>query len=48
MPSVTTEFIDTIRVATHIKLEYDVDFVTDMIESALEPFTDFPKNFDRL
>lgn len=48
MPSVTTEFIDTIRVATHIKLTYDVDFVTDMIESALEPFTNFPRDLQSL
>ncbi len=48
MPTVTTEFIDTIRVATHIKLEYDVDFVTDMIESALEPFTNFPRDLQSL
>ena len=48
MPTVTAEFVDTIRVATHIKLEYDVDFVTDMIESALEPFTNFPRDLQSL
>lgn len=48
MPTVTTEWIDAIRVATHVKLEYDVDYITDTIRSALEPFTNFPRNLGGL
>lgn len=46
-PSIVFEWIDTIRVATHVKLEYDVTFVTDMIREVLEPLTEFPKNLSR-
>ncbi len=41
------DWIDAIRVSTHVKLEYNVDFIVDMIRDALKPFTDFPKNLDQ-
>jgi hypothetical protein len=31
-----------------VKLEYDVDYITEMIRSTLEPFTNFPRNLDAL
>lgn len=48
LPNVYIEWIEAIRVSTHVKLKYDVDFIVDMLREALEPFTDFPKNFHRL
>ncbi len=40
------EWLEAIRVSTHVKLEYDVDFIIDMLKEALEPFTDFPRNLN--
>ncbi len=44
LPTVTMEWLEAIRVSTHVKLEYDVDFIIDVLKEALEPFTNFPKN----
>ncbi len=44
MPSVTMKWIDAIRVSTHVELTYDVTFIIDMIRSALEPLSDFPRD----
>lgn len=48
LPTVTLEWIEAIRVSTHVKLDYDVDFIIDTLKDALEPFTSFPKNLHRL
>lgn len=48
LPNLSLEWIEAIRVSTHVKLKYDVDFIVEMLREALEPFTDFPKNFSRL
>lgn len=42
------EWLEAIRVSSHVKLEYDVDFVIDVLKEALEPFTNFPKNISQL
>ena len=47
LPTVSMEWLDAIRVSTHVKLKYDVDFITDALKSALEPFTNFPRNLFR-
>ncbi len=47
LPSVSMEWIDAIRVSTHVKLKYDIDYITDTLKSALEPFTNFPRNLYR-
>lgn len=44
MPSVAMKWVDAIRVSTHVKLKYDVDFIVEAIRSALEPLTNFPRN----
>lgn len=44
MPSVMVKWVDAIRVSTHVSLKYDVNFIIEMIESALEPLEDFPRN----
>jgi hypothetical protein len=44
MPSVMVKWVDAIRVSTHVSLTYDVDFIIEMIESALEPLQDFPRD----
>lgn len=44
MPSVAVKWIDAIRVATHVRLTYDADFIVEAVRSALEPLTNFPKN----
>lgn len=47
LPTVSMEWLDAIRVSTHVKLKYDVDYITDALKSALEPFTNFPRNLFR-
>ncbi len=47
LPTVSMEWLDAIRVSTHVNLKYDVDYITDTLKSALEPFTDFPRNLFR-
>lgn len=42
MPSVSMKWVDAIRVSTHVQLKYDVDFIIEMIRSALEPLANFP------
>jgi hypothetical protein len=42
------EWLEAIRVSTHVKLDYDVDFVIDVLREALEPFTNFPKNIGQI
>jgi len=44
MPSVMVKWVDAIRVSTHVSLKYDLNFIIEMIESALEPLEDFPRN----
>ncbi len=44
MPSVAMKWVDAIRVSTHVELTYDVDFIIEMIQSALEPLSDFPRD----
>lgn len=42
------EWLDAIRVSTHVNLRYDIDYITEMLRSALEPFNNFPRNLDAL
>ena len=44
MPSVVTKWVDAIRVSTEVSLTYDVNFIIEMIQSALEPLQDFPRD----
>jgi hypothetical protein len=44
MPSVVTKWVDAIRVSTEVNLTYDVNFIIEMIQSALEPLEDFPRD----
>lgn len=44
----TTQWLDAIRVSTHVKLKYNVEHITDMIKSTLEPFNNFPRNLGAL
>lgn len=44
IPSVVIKWIDAIRVSTHVELTYDVDYIIEMIQSALEPLEDFPRD----
>ncbi|MEI6711921.1 MAG: hypothetical protein WCK88_07280 [bacterium] len=44
MPSVVIKWVDAIRVSTHVKLTYDVNFIIDMIRSALQPLSNFPRD----
>jgi len=44
MPSVVIKWVDAIRVSTHVNLTYDVNFIIEMIQSALEPLADFPRD----
>lgn len=44
MPSVAVKWIDAIRVSSHVKLTYDIDFIIEMIRSALQPLADFPRD----
>ena len=44
MPSVVTKWVDAIRVSTEVSLTYDVNFIIEMIQSALEPLEDFPRD----
>ena len=48
MPSVSTKWLDAIRISTHVKLQYNVEYITDMIRAVLKPFTDFPRNLNAL
>lgn len=48
LPTVSMEWLEAIRVSTHVKLDYDVDFVIDVLREALEPFTNFPKNIGQI
>ncbi len=48
LPTVSMEWLEAIRVSTHVKLDYDVDFVIDVLKEALEPFTNFPKNLGQI
>ena len=41
----STEWVDAIRVASHVNLTYDVDVLVDTIEAGLRPFTEFRENF---
>lgn len=34
----TMTYLDKIRVSTHVNLKFDVDFITEMIEQALNPY----------
>lgn len=42
------DWLEAIRVSSHVKLNYNVDFVVDALRDALKPFTNFPRNLDRL
>ena len=46
-PYPTQEWLEAIRVATHVSLDYDVDFIIDMLKDALKPFTNFPINLNQ-
>lgn len=48
LPTVTMDWLEAIRVSSHVRLDYNVDFVVDALRDALEPFTNFPRNLDRL
>lgn len=48
MPQVSMQWIDAIRVSTHVDLQYDVDTIVRVVESALEPLTQFPRDFSNL
>jgi len=46
-PYPTLEWLEAIRVATHVSLDYDVDFIIDMLKDALKPFENFPINLNQ-
>ena len=47
LPTVSMQWIDAIRISTHVKLKYNIDYITDTLKSALAPFTNFPRNLFR-
>lgn len=47
MPSVVIKWVDAIRVSTEVSLTYDVTFIIEMIEAALEPLEDFPRDLSQ-
>lgn len=48
LPSVTAKWLEAIDVSTHVKLDYDVSSIVDMLDDTLQPFTDFPRNLGNI
>jgi len=48
LPTVTMDWLEAIRVSSHVRLNYNVDFIVEQLRDALEPFTNFPRNLDRI
>jgi hypothetical protein len=44
MPYPTQEWLEAIRVSSHVNLNYNVDFVIDVLREALQPLAQFPTN----
>jgi hypothetical protein len=44
LPTASMEWLDAIRVSTHVQLHYDASYIIDMLRSVLQPLMDFPRN----
>lgn len=48
LPQFSIPFIDAIKVTSYVNLEFDVDFITEMAKSTLEPFNRFVNDASNL